>query len=45
MKKYLSAVLLILLAVLLIVIGIVLHQPESVFNKAVRICMECVGLG
>ncbi len=45
MKKYLPAVLFILLAVLLIVIGIILQQPESVFNKAVRICMECVGLG
>ncbi|MCR4671298.1 MAG: hypothetical protein K5643_08910 [Saccharofermentans sp.] len=45
MKKYLPAVMFILLAVLLIVIGIILQQPESVFNKAVRICMECVGLG
>ncbi len=45
MKRYLPAVILITAAVLLIVIGIILQQPESVLNKAVRICMECVGLG
>ena len=44
MKRYLPAVILITAAVLLIVIGILL-QHESVLNKAVRICMECVGLG
>ena len=45
MKRYLPAVILITAAVLLIVIGILLQQHESVLNKAVRICMECVGLG
>ena len=34
-----------LLGVTMIVIGIVLTQPSSVLAKAVRICMECIGIG
>ena len=45
MKRHFPAVLLIVLAAVLIVVGILMHQPESVLHKAVRICMECVGLG
>ena len=45
MKRYIPAILLIILAAGLIVTGIVLNQPVSVLHKAVRICMECVGLG
>lgn len=28
-----------------ILIGILLKQPASVYEKAVRICLECVGIG
>lgn len=35
----------ILLAVCLIAAGIVAGQPESVMNKAIGICLECVGIG
>lgn len=45
MRKYLPAAILIVLAIVLIVIGIILQQPDSVLHKAIRICMECVGLG
>ncbi|MBO4580127.1 MAG: hypothetical protein J5715_08250 [Clostridiales bacterium] len=45
MRKYLPAAILIVLAIVLIVIGIFLQQPDSVLHKAIRICMECVGLG
>ena len=45
MKRYLPAVLLIVCAAALIVVGIYMHQPESVLHKAIRICMECIGLG
>ncbi|MCR4703601.1 MAG: hypothetical protein K5665_08070 [Saccharofermentans sp.] len=45
MKRYIPAVILILLAVALIVTGILTDQHISVLHKAVRICMECVGLG
>lgn len=45
MKRYLPAILLIIVAAALIVVGVYMHQPESVLHKAVRICMECIGLG
>ncbi|MBO4243202.1 MAG: thioredoxin [Clostridiales bacterium] len=45
MKRNLPAILLILTAVALIAAGILMHQPESVLHKAVKICMECIGLG
>lgn len=45
MKRYVPAIVLILLAVGLVAAGIIMHQPDSVLHKAVRICMECVGLG
>lgn len=44
-KKNIAAVLLLLLGVGLIVFGISSGQAKSVFNKAVRICMECIGIG
>ena len=45
MKRYIPAVILIVLAVALTVTGILMGQHISVLHKAVRICMECVGLG
>ena len=29
----------------LVTAGILLGDPESVFMKAIRICLECVGIG
>ena len=37
--------LLLLLAAVLIIVGILAGQPDSVLAKAVRICLECVGIG
>lgn len=31
--------------IVLIVVGVLLGQPEDVFNKAVRVCLECIGVG
>ena len=45
MRRNLPAILLIVLAIFLVVTGILLQQQESVLHKAVRICMECIGLG
>jgi ribosomal protein S12 len=45
MRKRIITVSLIAAGVILIVVGIVLKQPESVFAKAAKICMECVGIG
>lgn len=45
MKKNLPALLTLAVAVLLIGLGISQGQPTQVLAKAVRICMECVGIG
>ena len=36
---------LLFLAVCMLVYGAVSGQSEAVFTKAVKICMECIGLG
>ena len=43
-RSYLTIGLLVI-ALALIVLGIALGQPESVLNKAIKICLECVGIG
>lgn len=35
----------ILLSLALIVTGLIKHQNADVFNKAIRICLECIGIG
>lgn len=45
MKKNLPAWLTILAAGALIAFGILQKQPAQVLAKAIRICMECVGIG
>ena len=45
MKRNDPAVILITAAIVLIAIGIYMKQPGAVMRKAVRICMECIGLG
>lgn len=44
MKRYLPCVMLVL-GIALVIIGVVTGQAGEVLAKAVRICMECVGLG
>lgn len=45
MRKRIITISLIAIGVILIVVGIALKQPASVFAKAAKICMECVGIG
>lgn len=45
MKKNLLAWLTLAAALALIVLGIVQKQPAQVLAKAIRVCMECVGIG
>lgn len=45
MKKELPAWLTILAAGALIAFGIIQNQPGQVLAKAIRVCMECVGIG
>lgn len=39
------AFLILILAAVLILIGIMAGQPESVLAKAATICLECIGIG
>lgn len=45
MKRKIIAICLVLAAVALVAVGIILKQNASVYNKAIRICLECVGIG
>ena len=45
MRKRAATFILLALGLALIIVGIVLGQPDSVFSKAAKICMECVGIG
>lgn len=45
MKKNLPAWLALAAALALIVLGIMQKQPAQVLAKAIRVCMECVGIG
>ncbi len=44
LKKYLS-VLFLILGILLIALGIARGESEVVLEKAVKICLECIGIG
>ena len=45
MRRNVTAWLLIAAAAVLIVMGIRDGQPVQVLAKAIRVCMECVGIG
>ncbi|HRX41998.1 MAG TPA: CD1871A family CXXC motif-containing protein [Clostridia bacterium] len=43
-RKYLTFIL-IAIAVAMVVYGIFRSEVLDVFNKAIRICLECIGIG
>lgn len=45
LRRNRAAAALLLLAVLFLVIGALRGEAQTVFRKAVNICMECIGLG
>ena len=45
MRKRIITISLIAAGIILIVVGIALKQPENVYTKAARICMESIGIG
>lgn len=45
MKKRYKTLVTILLSLVLLFVGMIQGQQEQVFRKAVKICLECVGLG
>lgn len=45
MKRNLPACLVLIAAAALILAGIQQGQPSQVLTKAIRVCLECVGIG
>ena len=45
LKKNLNGLIAIFAALLLIAAGLVFKQYDQVLGKAVRICLECIGIG
>lgn len=45
LKKNRAGLAILILALALIGFGLSKNQQTSVLNKAIRICMECVGIG
>ncbi len=45
MRRRIITISLIAAGMFLIAVGILLKQPDSVFAKAAKICMECIGIG
>ena len=45
MKRNIPGIALVLTGAVLMGIGIALGQPGLVMTKAVRVCLECVGIG
>lgn len=44
-KKHLGTIIGLMVATLFIAIGLADGQQSDVLNKAIRICLECVGIG
>ena len=45
MRRRIITISLIASGIILIVVGVCLKQPDAVFAKAAKICMECIGIG
>lgn len=45
MKRQCPALLLVAAGLTLILVGVAQGQPQQVLAKAIRVCMECVGIG
>ena len=45
LKKAAVQVLLLLIGIAMLVFGIWRDEVQTVFSKAIRLCMECVGIG
>lgn len=43
-RKYITSIVL-ALSLVLIIIGLLNNQNIAVFTKAVKICLECIGIG
>ena len=44
-RRNLITIALLVISVALIVAGVINGEPEVVLNKAINVCMECIGIG
>lgn len=44
-KRKVAALAVVSLALIMVVVGIYRNEVTDVFNKAIRICLECIGIG
>lgn len=44
-KGYSITCALTVIGVVLVIVGIVRGEPVAIYDKAIRICMECIGIG
>jgi hypothetical protein len=44
-KRKIIGILVIIIAFVMVGIGIFRNEVTDVFNKAIRICLECIGIG
>ena len=44
-KRKAITISLIVVSVVLMVLGGLRGEPRAVFNKAVKVCMQCIGIG
>ena len=44
-KRKMITAALIVMSFVLIMLGIIAKEPATVLNKAVNVCMECIGIG
>ena len=44
-KRWLIAIFSLLLGIVLVVAGVFRGEAQTVFDKATRICLECIGVG
>ncbi len=35
----------VMLGVVFLLVGVILEQPQMMYMKAIRICLECIGIG
>lgn len=44
-RRKVVSVIIIIAAVAMVVFGVYRNEVTDVFNKAIRICLECIGIG